>query len=177
MHDTLELESRGPGIDPFRASGLKWARKWPKHGFWPHLKNGRKLARKMRKMERKMEKMARKWFENGFSGHFSHFPGYVSTIFQVRPKSMFRPFSSPFRAGGPKWIYTRSTGFQLLRALDSLGGRLAMKPKFSQILASCSFWVPHFLNSLKLNLAEACTLLSLHGIMEVLGVHCWLVLD
>ena len=49
-----------------------------------------------------MEKIARKWFENGFSGHFSHLPVHVSPIFQVRPKSIFRPFSSPFRAGGPK---------------------------------------------------------------------------
>ena len=64
------------------------------------------------KMAWKMEKMARKRFENGISAHFSHFPGHVSTIFQVRPKSIFRPFSSPFRAGGPKWICTRSTGFQ-----------------------------------------------------------------
>ena len=46
--------------------------------------------------------------ENGkngpkISGHFSHFTGHVSPIFQVglvRPKSIFRPFSSPFRANG-----------------------------------------------------------------------------
>ena len=110
----LELESRGPGIDPFRASGPKWGRKWPENGFWAHLKNGWKMGRKMRKMAWKMEKMARKWFENGISGHISHFPGHVSPIFQVRPKSIFRPFSCPFRARGPKWIYTRSTGFQYL---------------------------------------------------------------
>ena len=54
-----------------------------------------------------------------FPGHFSHFPGHFSPIFQVRPKSIFRPFSSfPFRAGGPKWIYTRSTGFQGKPASD-----------------------------------------------------------
>ena len=99
------LESRGPGIDPFRASGPKWGRKWPKHGFWPHLKNGGI-------MDRKREKMARKSIFEPFSGHFFHSLGHFSPIFQVRPKSIFRPFSSPFRAGGPKWIYTRSTGFQ-----------------------------------------------------------------
>ena len=55
----------------------------------------------------------KKWSENGISGHFSHFPGHVSPFFRARPKSIFRPFSSPFWAGGPKWIYTRSTGFQL----------------------------------------------------------------
>ena len=43
-----KLESRGPGIDPFRASGPKWGRKWPKNGLWPHLKNGGKMVRKMR---------------------------------------------------------------------------------------------------------------------------------
>ena len=111
--DDVELESRGPGIDPFRAGGPKWGRKWPKNGFWPHLKNGGKMARKMRKMAWKMENIDRKWPENGISAHFSHFPGDVSSIFQVRPKSIFRPFSSPFRAGGPKWIYTRSAGFQM----------------------------------------------------------------
>ena len=104
----LALESRGPGIDPFRAGGPKWGRKWPKNGFWPHLKNGGKMARKM-------EKMAPKWFDNGIPGHFPHFPGHASPIFLVRPKSIFRPFPFPFRAGGPKWIYTRSTGFQGLR--------------------------------------------------------------
>ena len=33
-------------------------------------------------------------------------------------KSIFEPFfvvSSPFRAGGPKWICTRSTGLQRIR--------------------------------------------------------------
>ena len=49
-----------------------------------------------------------------FSGPFFSFSGPFSTHFQVRRKSIFRPFSSPFRAGGPKWIYTRSTGFQPL---------------------------------------------------------------
>ena len=67
----------------------------------------------------KMGKMGRNSIFEPFSGHFFHFPGHfshfpvhVSPIFQMRPKSIFRPFSSPFRAGGPKWIYTRSTGFQ-----------------------------------------------------------------
>ena len=61
--------------------------------------NGRENGRNM---ARKMEKMARKWFENGISGHFSHFPGRVS------PKAKIH-FSAIFV---PKWIYTRSTGFQ-----------------------------------------------------------------
>ena len=56
--------------------------------------------------------MGRKWFENGILGHFSHFPGHFSPIFQVRPKSIFRPFSSLFRARGPKWLCTKSTGLQ-----------------------------------------------------------------
>ena len=94
------LESRGPGTDPFRASGPKWGRKWPKNGFWPHLKKGEKMAQKMTKMAWKMEKMARKRFENGISGHFPHFPGHVSPTFQVRPKSIFRPFSSPEARNG-----------------------------------------------------------------------------
>ena len=53
--------------------------------------------------------MVRKWNFGPFSPFsgpcFPHFSG-------IRPKSIFRPFSSPFRAGGPKWIYTRSTGFE-----------------------------------------------------------------
>ena len=32
----LGLESRGVGVDQFRASDQKWGRKWPKNGFWPH---------------------------------------------------------------------------------------------------------------------------------------------
>ena len=49
------------------------------------------------------------WFENGISGHFSTFRPMFPPFFR---KSVFRPFSSPFRARGTKWIYTRSTGFQ-----------------------------------------------------------------
>ena len=37
-------------------------------------------------------KIARKWLKMEFR-----------PILQVRPKSIFRPFSSPFRARGPKW--------------------------------------------------------------------------
>ena len=67
--------------------------------------------------------MARKWLKKGFSDHFSNFPGHYSPISHVRPKSMFGAFSSPFRAGGPKWICTRSTGLQTSAAqkLRSLG--------------------------------------------------------
>ena len=104
---TQPLGSCGPGTDPFRASGPKWGRKWPKHGFWPDLGNGGKMAWKTGKIP-KMEK----WPENGISGHFSFFAGHVSPILQVRPNPLFGPFSSPFRAGGPKWICTRSTGSQ-----------------------------------------------------------------
>ena len=68
----IVLQSRGP----YRSiSGKK--------GFWPHLANGGKMARKMGKMAR---------------------PGEA--------KIHVRPFSSPFRAGGPKWIWLRSTGLQ-----------------------------------------------------------------
>ena len=90
----------------------KRGREWPKNGFWPCQKNGGSMARKMGKMARNsiFEPFWAHFFH--FPVHFSHFPGHFPPIFQVRPKSIFRPFSSPFRAGGPKWIYTRSTGFQ-----------------------------------------------------------------
>ena len=68
-----ELESRGPG-----RNGDENGRKMD---FGLTLKNGGKMAQKMRKIAQKMENMARKWFENGISGHFSHFPGHVSPIF------------------------------------------------------------------------------------------------
>ena len=91
----LSLESRGPGIDSFRAGGPKWGRKWPKNRFWPHLKNGGKLDRKMGKMARKsiFEPFSGNFFH--FPGHFSHFPGHFSPIFQVRPKSIFSSIFIP----------------------------------------------------------------------------------
>ena len=46
--------------------------------------------------EKNGTQMARKWFKIGIRGHFSDFPGYVSPIFQVRPKSIFRPLSPHF---------------------------------------------------------------------------------
>ena len=36
MSEGLALQSRGPSTDPFRASGLKLGRKWPKTGFGLH---------------------------------------------------------------------------------------------------------------------------------------------
>ena len=58
-------------------------------------------------------KMAEKWsLALPFSEPFFSFSRPFFRHFQARPKSIFRPCSSPFRAGGPKWIYTRSTGFQ-----------------------------------------------------------------
>ena len=55
-----------------------------------------------------MEKWPEIPFFEPFSGRFYHF----SLISQARPKSIFRPFSSPFRTPGPKWICTRPTGLQ-----------------------------------------------------------------
>ena len=101
----VDLESRGPRIDPFRASGPKWGRKWPKNGFWPHLKNGAKMARKRRRMARKMEKMGPKWFENGISGPFSPFSRpcfpHVSGEAKIRPLfGHFRPHFGPEARNG-----------------------------------------------------------------------------
>ena len=84
----LGLESRGPGIDPFRAGGPKWGRKWPKHGFWP--------PGKWEKMARKMEKNSPKMVGKWNFGPFFSFPCHVSPIFQVRPpKSIFRRHFRP----------------------------------------------------------------------------------
>ena len=76
----------------------KWGRRWPKSGFWSHLKNGGKRARKMGKWPGKRKnvpKMVRKWSFRRFfpfSGPcFPHFSGHGQ---------------NPFF--GPKW----STGFQ-----------------------------------------------------------------
>ena len=81
----LGLESRGPGIDPFRASGPKWGRKWRKNGFWHDLKNGGKMARKMGKMAQKMEKI---WHENGSKMEFR-------AVFRIF-RAVFPPFSGPW---------------------------------------------------------------------------------
>ena len=88
------LESRGPGIDPCRASGPKWGQQWPKHGFWPRLKNGGKWPTKM-------EKIARKWFENGSSGHFSYLPGHVSPHFSGEAKIHFSAIFVPISGRRP----------------------------------------------------------------------------
>ena len=75
--------------------GMKMAGKW----ILASTKKLRRIGPENAKNGPKNGKMARKWFENGI-------PRHVSPIFQVRPKSIFRPFPSPF------WICTRSTGFQ-----------------------------------------------------------------
>ena len=80
----------------------KWGKRGPENG-----KNGPKSI---------FEPFLGHFFH--FPGHFSHFTGHFSPIFQMRPKSIFRPFSSPFRAGGPKRIYTRSTGFHFWSLLS-----------------------------------------------------------
>ena len=89
----LALESRGPGIDPFRASCPKWARKWPKNGFWPHQKNGGKMAWKMEKMARKMEKMARNGSKMEFRAIFPIFRAMFPPFFG----QCQNPFSGHFR--------------------------------------------------------------------------------
>ena len=60
-----------------------------------------------------------KWGKWNF-GPFSHFPRHVSPISQVRPKSIFRPCSSPgpnwictnLNPQDSNWICTKSAGFQ-----------------------------------------------------------------
>ena len=71
------------------------AASWPKVNTPEgHPKNGGKMARKMGKMARNSicEPFSGHFFH--FPGHFFHFPGHFSPIFQVRPKFIFRPFSS-----------------------------------------------------------------------------------
>ena len=98
----LDLETRGPRIDPFRASGPKWGRKWPKNGYWPHLKNGGSMARKMGKMARNsiFEPFWAHFFH--FPGQFSHFPGRFRPICQVRPKSIFSAIFVPISGRRPE---------------------------------------------------------------------------
>ena len=83
-----DLESRGPGTNPL------WGRKWLKNGFWPHLGNGRKMARNMRKM-------ARHSIFEPFSAHFCHFPGHIFPHFPGEAKihfsAIFVPISGVWR--------------------------------------------------------------------------------
>ena len=85
------LQSRGPGW--YRSiSGLQpemGTKIWLGHGFWRHLENCGKMARKM----------VRKWLQNGIWGHFPifraifpHFPGEAEIHFPA-------VFSSPARNG------------------------------------------------------------------------------
>ena len=90
-----ELESCGPGIDPFRAGGPKWLRP----------ENGRKMAFGLtEKKTGKWVKMARNSIFELFSGHvfhfrghFSHFPGHFSPISsgdaKIRFSAIFVPIS------------------------------------------------------------------------------------
>ena len=59
--------------------------------------------------QRKWPEMSGKWEKwPEIPSHFrAIFPILRAIFLQERPKSIFRPFSSPFRAGGPKWICTR----------------------------------------------------------------------
>ena len=52
-----------------------------------------------------------KWPEIDFRAIFP-ISGPFFPRFPGEAKSIFRPFLSPFRAGGPNWICTRSTGSQ-----------------------------------------------------------------
>ena len=129
------------GVFPWKTSAIHselWFQFAPRKSSWTSLgipwtwyrsisgrrdENGRKmdlgLAWKMGKngpeneKKKSLAKMGRKWSENGIAGHFSLFfgPCFPHSSGEAK-KSIFRPFSSPFRAGGQKWIYTRSTGFQ-----------------------------------------------------------------
>ena len=94
---TLGLESRGPRIDPFRASGPKWGRKWPKNGFWPCQKNGGSMARKMAKNGPKFHFRTILGPFFPFSGPFSPFCGPFSPHFSGKAKmhvsAIFVPIS------------------------------------------------------------------------------------
>ena len=78
-------------------------------------KNGRKLEfgliLEMGENGLEMEKMARKWLQHGISGHFpifwSIFPHFVAEA-RFQFSAIFVPISGRI----PKWICTRSTGFQ-----------------------------------------------------------------
>ena len=70
-----KLRSRLPCTDPKSGLRPEMGKKWPKNGVWPHREKG--------------EKMAEKWE----SGRFSYF---FSPFFPFSPKSIFRPFFSPF---------------------------------------------------------------------------------
>ena len=113
LDETIEgakiQEPRVSGTFPISGFRPEMGKKRPKNGFWPHRKNGRKMAEKWEN-----------WPKNGSKCQISH----VSAIF-LRPKmgqkcqishfsAIFLPFSRwakihfsavffPFRAGNPKW--------------------------------------------------------------------------
>ena len=88
------LQSRGPGVDPFRASGPKWGRQWPKNGFWPHPKNGGNMAGKL-------EKRAEIPFSNHFRAIFFPFPGLFSP-FSGEAKIQFSAIFVPISGRKPE---------------------------------------------------------------------------
>ena len=79
-------------------SGLRpeMGRKWPKNGFWPHLKNGGNMAQKIGKMARNsiFEPFSGHFFH--FPGHFSHFPGHFSPFFSRGQNPCFGHFHPHF---------------------------------------------------------------------------------
>ena len=102
-----------PALDKNRSPtlvGIPWTWERSISGLWPEM--GTKLA------EKQILASPENWGKHGpgngkngpkfhfrFWGHFFHFPvfflGHFFPIFQVRPKSISRPFSSPFRAIRP----------------------------------------------------------------------------
>ena len=86
------LESCRPGIDPIRASGPKWGRKWPKNAF---------LASPEKWGTHGLEN-GEKWAEIPFSKHFRAISQAIFLIFrpffpifQMRPKSIFSAIFVP----------------------------------------------------------------------------------
>ena len=87
---------------PFRAGGPKWGWKWPKNGFWPRLKNGGRMARKMGKMARNsiFEPFWAHFFP--FSGPFFSFSGPFSPHFPGEAKIHFSAIFVPISGRRPE---------------------------------------------------------------------------
>ena len=99
------------GLVQIHVSGRRRNFKVAENGLCPHLENG--------------GKMAQKWKNRIFWAIFRPF----SPLFQVRPKSICRPFSSQFRTGGPKWICARSTELQSQDLSGTLSGPVLHMPR------------------------------------------------